>query len=170
MGPNFTKAKMRANDILEKYNVTNPPVPIIDIVKGEGLNISTVSLSDFRTSDNPVCGALLVEDRTIAVEKTDSHVRQRFTLAHELGHWLLHPGEIEKHPELAVAMAFRAPVGGETSPLEQEANCFAATLLVPERMLKYWHERTQDQYHLARIFAVSPELMGYRLKNAGLVI
>ena len=65
-----------------------------------------------------------------------------------------------------VLYLFATPI--DKDPVEQEANCFAANLLVPDDMLK----RTMEKYDLtkndfsvlANLFGVSAEVMKYRLR------
>ena len=52
---------------------------------------------------------------------------------------------------------------------EQEANWFAASLLMPEKLLKHYFSITNDADKLATIFGVSPTAVYYRLKNLGLL-
>jgi Zn-dependent peptidase ImmA (M78 family) len=79
-----------------------------------------------------VAGILDRELQLIVVARKFSiHIR-RFTLAHELGHWFLHPG-LTYHRALPMS-------GGERldrrHPLvEREANLFAAELLMPRRQV-----------------------------------
>lgn len=54
--------------------------------------------------------------------------RTRFTIAHELGHWFLHPG---RGPDLLLAEDSIAR--HKASALESEANAFAGALLMPKK-------------------------------------
>lgn len=164
--PNFQNAVRRADKLIRAYNIVSAPVPIVEITEGEGLSIAVTSLEEFRIQKSTVCAALLKSQKIILLEKADSAPRRRFSIAHELGHYILHADELENNPELGIF--FRAPLEKESNPLEQEANCFAANLLVPTNMLKEWFSKTQNQHQLAEIFAVSSELIGWRLINAGL--
>jgi Zn-dependent peptidase ImmA (M78 family) len=80
------------------------------------------------------CDARLVGagDRAIiAVDPRGAHVRQRFSAAHELGHWLYDRGTI------AFACAEGQFMGEWTqASRERRANRFAAGLLLPRVMLK----------------------------------
>ena len=58
------------------------------------------------------------------------------------------------------------PVGEETDPIEKEANAFAADLLVPLNMLHLYRKYATEE-DLAKLFAVSSEVIRYRLKFAG---
>ncbi len=66
---------------------------------------------------------------TILVSTRFSYETQRFTAAHEVGHYILHPlvGDRTLHREFVVGDSMKRP------PLEQEADYFAACLLMPKR-------------------------------------
>jgi Zn-dependent peptidase ImmA (M78 family) len=94
------------------------------------------------------------------VNAEDSPARQNFTVAHELGHYLL------EH-ELSGAeytCLFRNPANQKNTPIEKEANCFAANLLVPTYILREYLDKypfaTNEQ--LSKIFGVSSEVLRFR--------
>ena len=63
-------------------------------------------------------------------------MRQRFTIAHELGHRALHPGR-ELILDVPVRVNLRDKTSSMASDIEEiEANAFAATLLMPEQMIR----------------------------------
>lgn len=104
----------------------------------------------------------------IEYDASQARVRQRFTVAHELGHFAL--GHLERgqrefrdKPEHFMSQV--------AQPREAAANNFAAKLLMPERILKYVIEekRVTDVPSLANIFDVSKAAMTYRLRNLGIV-
>lgn len=161
--PDYKKSLQQAKDILSTYNIFSPPIPVIEIAEGEGLSISSTSMDDLNSNGKIACAALILSSKAILVEKNDSIQRKRFSVAHEIGHYLMHHAQLERNPDLGII--YRAPIERETDPLEQEANFFAAHLLVPTEMLKYWHSITQSQQELATIFSVSMEVIGWRLKN-----
>ena len=98
--------------------------------------------------------------------------RQRFTIAHELGHALLHEGD-ELHVDHGFSVNFRSPRSSEgTSVEEVEANTFAATLLIPFTMLRRELqggridiENDVQVARLARRYIVSSTAMNFRLMN-----
>lgn len=102
----------------------------------------------------------------IRVNPYDPPVRQRFTVAHEIGHWLLlhvKPGEL----------AHRDPTNqyAVLDSKEVEANRFAAQLLMPshvtEDLVKMVPPMLRTEI-LAQQFNVSTAAMSYRLRNLGL--
>jgi Zn-dependent peptidase ImmA (M78 family) len=93
-------------------------------------------------------------------------VRQRFTLAHELGHaWCKHDGRLEVD-------TFATLSGKTTNPYEIQANAFAAEFLVPsEAMVKVVDgDQTLDEViTIATHFGVSAIVVVYRLKTLRLI-
>ena len=90
--------------------------------------------------------------------------RRRFTIAHELGHWFLHQG---KQMPL---FCRRAQVDGESDErpplptIEEEANHFAAALLMPAEMVRReYASEGGDFAALCRTFSSSGAAMGRRL-------
>lgn len=58
----------------------------------------------------------------------------------------------------------------EEELLEQEANYFAMSLLMPEKLVKIaWEELSKDLSYCAKVFGVSNELMFYRLQSLDLI-
>lgn len=82
-------------------------------------------------SEYEVAGVIDRHARQIIVAKKYGLESQRFTLAHEIGHLILHPGRIYHRD--------RPLNGGESNAglpyVEREANAFAAELLMPERLI-----------------------------------
>ncbi len=100
----------------------------------------------------------------IYIKANELPTRQRFTVAHELGHYVLHMKELEKGLLEKVDM-FRST---ETSQREVEANEFAAALLMPEPAVrKFWNLYGSIEI-LADMFCVSLSAMSYRLYKLGL--
>jgi len=104
------------------------------------------------------------ESTTILVNDQDAKVRQRFTIAHELGHYFLHIKERDTDEPI---ISFRS----DNSPREREANSFAAALLVPEDLLReeYGKMVIPVSDTLADIFRVSKATMRIRLEELELL-
>ncbi len=105
--------------------------------------------------------------------------RQRFSLAHELGHVRLHEGEpTAVHVDADDSMIyFRAESSAEPpNPVEIEANTFAAALLMPEEFIRQDLQGNRiDAYdesairRLARRYGVSQQTLTIRLMELGLL-
>jgi Zn-dependent peptidase ImmA (M78 family) len=152
------------------------PVNLIAVAKRLGLVIEPAVLGD------DVSGILVVDgDRgVIGYNRDQSDARQRFTIAHEIGHYVLHRQSqalfIDKNYQAAF---FRSHASASKSdPREREANSFAAALLMPripiEREFKKCTllELGNDDGPIAimaRMFGVSTQAMTYRLTNLNLL-
>jgi Zn-dependent peptidase ImmA (M78 family) len=112
----------------------------------------------------PYSGYFSYEDNipTIAYNVNDALVRRRFTVAHELGHFLLGHRDVPRdYPDSFGSRNF--------SPIEVQANQFAAELLMPAdvvRDMALSGYSSLDQ--LADVFSVSKVAMGHRLSNLSL--
>lgn len=159
--PDYVWAEQMANDVLEKYQVNDAPVPVERLAKDMNLGLYFA-----RFPNDDVAGLLSLEDEPkIVVNVAHAPSRKAFTIAHELGHFVLHQKELSDNPDIAVL--YRRPIARETDPVEKEANCFAANLLVPENLLARYHDWNQPTWRIAKIFGVSEDVMTYRLRNTG---
>ncbi|AMS20682.1 hypothetical protein AYK59_11250 [Pseudomonas synxantha] len=100
----------------------------------------------------------------ITYNPNDSAVRQRFTLAHEIGHHV--HGDVDAPRDTAAQFS-----SGVRDPREVAANRFAASLLMPAALVKHmvFEEKVTDLGVLARTFGVSTAAMEYRLRNIGII-
>lgn len=109
----------------------------------------------------------------IGVNGCHSQNRQRFTIAHEIGHILLHP-QLNLHIDDTFAVKLRSDKSrrGEGND-EKEANIFAAELLMPITRLMEDAKRIgvidvhdeQRIERLAKTYKVSTQAMAIRLQQ-----
>lgn len=136
------------------------PVPVDDIaVDLLGLRVRLVD-------DLGCSGALFPALRLVALdaeEARESEGRRRFTLAHEVAHWVLH----YRDDTAAAPHYARDLTPGSVDPKEREANVFAADLLMPYEAVIATSTQSADV--LADRFVVSEPAMEWRLFNLGLV-
>ncbi|NMF27969.1 ImmA/IrrE family metallo-endopeptidase [Cellulosimicrobium aquatile] len=86
----------------------------------------------------------------VFIPNSTSRRRDRFTIAHELGHYFLH----YLYPKRSGEMSFGR---GGRNRAETEANVFASALLMPDAPFRRaWRELGADEWHVARRFDVSP--------------
>lgn len=103
----------------------------------------------------------------IVINADRPETRQRFTLAHELGHYFL--GHLKDTP------CFRDSTKSydlyQYDPKEAAANRAAAKLLMPEKLVKYLilEKGISDPSELARLLNVSEQAMRIRLKQLGII-
>ncbi len=145
------------------------------------------------TSDLPstLAGRLYAEQRIIEVRRSDHSQRQRFTIAHEIGHYRLHviaEGIQQKYdcstesmsvldgivsqnlslPECTLPKGLNnsKPANLDLRRREIEANTFAAELLMPAHLIEAAVYRDGVNInHLANLFDVSRQAMRYRLEK-----
>jgi len=156
--------------LLKDHKVNRPPVPVETLATRLG---AKVRYSPF---DGDISGMVYRdEDRIIIGVNSLHHTnRQRFTIAHEIGHMLLHKG-IEVHVDRAYRVNLRNDMSSSAVDREEiEANRFAAKLLMPEHMLiadlkgqeiDFEDERRLER--LARRYSVSIQAFTFRLTNLG---
>ena len=138
-----------------------------------------------------ISGASMTTDdgkKIIVVNKDHHENRQRFTIAHELGHLLLGHDKSLNYTEMESSndqntsqILFRDDKASEGSDWREiEANHFAASLLMPKKLLNYQIEEITknksecylselDVYNLAETFRVSPISMSIRLSRLGFI-
>jgi hypothetical protein len=131
---------------------------------------------DLRIGQRVYAGLLDGRAKLIAVEALDGVPRQRFSLAHELGHYVLHflPQPDGRglfactSQDMAIQQAQADLVHARQ---EMEANQFAAALLMPEPAVKAMHQVVGGRlFALARHFQVSQQAMEIRLNRLGLPV
>jgi Zn-dependent peptidase ImmA (M78 family) len=128
------------------------PVPVESIA--EDLHALAVEVDNAL----PVSGMLLPLERRIIVRGDEPEPRRRFTIAHELGHWICQCLEGTAQP--VYCRAEEIGVDAQAKALEREANIFAANLLMPEPAVRAAAGENR--------FGVSDEAFAWRLYNLGL--
>lgn len=141
-----------------------------ELYNGEQLDIGAlISLKEdisieYIPLDASISGRLYRKDGRwiISVNKKHHINRQRFTLAHELAHYVLHKSESDSFTD---TVFFR---GASVNNFEYAANEFAAKLLMPEeRVRAVIRSGTKNIGKLAESFGVSVAAMLYRVKQLG---
>ena len=153
------------------------PVPIEDIADScFGLRVRDVA--DLAAAPGaPALGAghalsgLLLPNRgeiwVNSEEAREWPPRRRFTIGHELGHWCLHrrggEGVFCRSSSVVEDVEADSPPTPERPPAEEEANLFAAALLMPARLVREHYEPGDEFERWCRLFDVSGAAMGRRL-------
>jgi Zn-dependent peptidase ImmA (M78 family) len=161
----------RAQELLLRLSIKTVPVPVDRIAK------SLEAQLRFSPLDEEISGMIYIKDGTpiIGVNSLHHPHRQRFTIAHEIGHLELHRDVISAH--VHVDKQFRILMRDSTSALgteliEIQANQFAAELLIPTAFLDQAlgnkpfdidDEAPLDA--LAKKLRVSKQALEYRIRN-----
>jgi len=160
-----------AKELLRQCDITSAPVPVDLIAKYLGVEVR------FAPLDDELSGMVFIKDGRpiIGVNALHHPNRQRFTIAHELGHFVLHRELITNsvHVDKQFRVLMRdGSAGTGTQKIEVEANQFAAALLMPDALVrKAISQHTFDidddtpLTELAKQFKVSRQTMEYRVRN-----
>lgn len=149
-----------ALQLLERLDIHAPPVMLGPIARACGVRVLGW---DF---DEAVSGLLLDLEGGPAIGYNRNHARprRRFTVAHELGHWLLRHHE-HFHVDLSTPTAESGEPPGFNWQDERAANQFAAELLMPTDMVEDAYRADPKTTPLARRFMVSPQAIAFRVGN-----
>jgi len=160
------KLESAAEQLLARLNVREVPTPIEEIARALDILISRAPSAEF--------SGLLIRKNgraLIGVNSSEAPVRQRFTIAHEIAHFILHPQK-----DAFVDFRKETNEGEVKPPRERHADMFAAALLMPRKsLLRDFRRLAKDSYTeqqikqitvaLARGYAVSEDAMRFRLIN-----
>lgn len=157
-------AKTSARMLLESVWDNRPlPVDPIWIARQLGIDVIETELPP------DVSGAIIKDegkDPIIALCRSDSTNRKRFTCAHEIGHYAYRMANGIDHYEY-VDLRSKSSQSG-VDPEEIFANQFAAALLMPEEEVKKLNNKKLPPFIMAQHFGVSDDAMTFRLRNLGL--
>lgn len=165
------RVKAAVDRLLRQTRIRKPPVRIQHITRNLGIKIR------YEPFESDISGVLYRDKNTTIIGVNSLHHpnRQRFTIAHELGHFLLH--EIDVHVDRGYRVVLRDSASSKaTDTKEIEANHFAAELLMPERMLsrdvQEYLKDLEDEaglQELASLYGVSTQALAFRLAKLGLL-
>lgn len=159
MAKNMKESAQRdAARILQRYwSPTRFPVDPVAIAGALGLEVYVGQLG------TDVSGMLIKkrdEDPVIYVDVDDSPRRQRFTVAHEIGHF------VERSEEPTINYVDRR--GGPFTLREFYANEFAGHLLMPAAQVHRLQDLGWSDMEMADHFGVSGDALGTRLRRLAL--
>lgn len=163
--PRYGYARQLARKILNDCRAFAPPVDLKPILAKKGYEY--IEVGTFL--DN--VDALFLRDESdgkiYAAVNANHHVhRQRFSLAHELGHILMNHDLNYYRPYITIDDPPTVKTHADAeSGFEKEANTFAGELLVPLEMLKKEFKKTTDIAQLSKIFWVSPQVASIAVSN-----
>lgn len=163
----FKKAAQQVNALLEEFSIKSVPVPIEEMVEKGGIEISYAPSAEYsgmllRKSDGNVL---------MGINNSENIQRMRFTIAHELGHYLLDTAD-------HVTVDYRNKIYSTNKPdKERVADYFAANILMPESIIRNDFKKQtksgvffeENLSEMADRYQVSKEAIKYRLMNLGLI-
>ncbi len=140
---------------------TNPPVLLMPIANKLGIEVYNVRgwsdrLSGMIREDTEDGGK---SGYAIYVNAKHPETRRRFTIAHEIAHYVLHKNLIRDG--IVDDTLYRS---GLSNLIEMEANRFAAEILMPTHLIRAAIRKEFSISKLAKKFKVSNEAMAIRLQ------
>ena len=155
-----------ARTMLKREGVSSWPVPVEQIARRQGITVQSIPLDDELSGMSFVRGGVSV----IVVNSAHHPNRQRFTMAHELAHHVLHKGYLADHVHVDKGILRRDQRSSEGADIKEiEANAFAAELLMPKACVRQFQNvDINDDFELAQLakkFKVSASAMAIRLDN-----
>lgn len=160
----------QARQLLKEHGLYKIPVDPVILANHLGVKVNNAKFSEGNLSGMVARRGTYVQ---ILVNQADQPYRKRFTIAHEIGHYLLHlregDGEFADHE----TDLFRLESGEETHlpsarSQEIEANRFASALLMDEDLVRGQWPAVRSVKAMARLFNVSESAMGIRVGTLGL--
>ncbi len=163
----WSKVKPEHVEVISRH-VCAIPVKLGAMARELGVSVKLSTLQP------GISGHILYEDDgyIIRINRHEVRERQRYTLAHEIAHFLLHRDEIDKPGGIEDNVLYRS---GVPEQKEYEANRMAADLVMPlgavrkelDAMGPLTSEEAIDQ--MAEVFQVSRAAMEVRLSSMGLL-
>ena len=161
--------------LLKKHRIQSAPVPVEELAQSLGVRVvkepTDDELSGFLYRDRGQKAAI------IGANANHHPNRQNFTVAHELGHFLLHEGD-EVHVDRGFQIKLRSEFSSKGIDMEEkESNLFAAELLMPASFLRNDLKKVNALRldvegvvaELANKYGVSTQAMMFRLANLGYI-
>lgn len=165
--------ELQAHKILQTAGISKIPVSPEDVARCLGIDVEAAALGE------DVSGVLVVQNGqgAIGYNALQSPVRQRFSVAHEIGHFVLHRKKHNLFIDKRYSVFWRDENSSTGESLDEiQANQFAAALLMPKdklieeiRKLEFdlADEEEASLTMLAGKFRVSTQAMSFRLANLG---
>lgn len=178
MGVRRKHIRELAERLLSEHCPLGAPVDVRNIAQALGIEVKVEPV------DDDLSGFLFREPETgrsvIGVNSTHHANRRNFTIAHELGHFLLHEAETVHldSKSSGYTLQLRSPESATGENVnEREANLFAAEILMPAKFLERdLRKRDVDLLadegalkDLARKYKVSVQALTIRLANLGYI-
>jgi plasmid stabilization system protein ParE len=160
------KTPREAFDIAQRY-WRNVPVRVDELARE--LNLGPKFDSRMPQHISGKIAKVAPDSWLIFVNAAHNRLRQRFTIAHEIGHFIFHRDLLEQHAGASDTLAYRVDDRVLPNPLiqpqqEWQANNFAANLLIPDYYLRAAQASGMtDVRELARHFQVTEVAMRIKL-------
>jgi Zn-dependent peptidase ImmA (M78 family) len=160
---NYKNSRDAAWQLLLKNKISSLPVNLSKICKAENIKLcsykeGTKLILKLQLEDHTVDNDAFSMGRVIFYNDQNIVSRQRFSIAHEMGHIFLHsPRE---------ATVYNREPSPNDNPFETEANIFASRLLAPLCVLHYLNVQSPEEIaEICNISIASARIRMERLRN-----
>jgi len=139
------------------------PVDVRLLVKLSGWSVDEVGMVGYTPSNEQILAKCVKAEKRIVLLANQPKERKRYTLAHELGHILLHTAIPECNGGSSKALyrvvstlpSSRSRPQDEYSRIEREAEVYAREILMPERAVKRHFAKAIGKPHIRAASAVA---------------
>ena len=164
----------RVRQELERMGLYRLPINPVKVANWLGMKVKSVE-----TKDSSFAGLVTVKNGSgsIYVSEGEPAYLIRFTIAHEIGHYLLH---LNEGGTIKDGMMLDRPIDmfwdrepaevSEDWMKEIEANWFATELLMPAEFIREEWSKIRSVSRLAETFYVTEEAIGHRVADLALWI
>lgn len=164
--------EQKTEKILHDFDLFTTPVDVVACAKRFNVDVEEITFED-----DDVSGLFVLKEKLAFIRYSthESEVRQRFTIAHELGHFVLHSKDFSLFVDKKEKVLYRnSDSSSGEKHKEREANAFAASLLMPRKLVGEQARQISNDIPdiipvLAKIFNVSEIAMSIRLSNLGML-
>ncbi|MBX3596546.1 MAG: ImmA/IrrE family metallo-endopeptidase [Rhizobiaceae bacterium] len=195
----FDQIKLTATQLLEQLGYTAGAVDVRKICQNLSIDLQFSDRKVIDAAGVAVLGSANFARKTIIVNPHSYEARERFTIAHEIGHFALGHGRYLRFETIAeedLLVASEKPDDCDYGRLEYQANTFAAELLLPDQFFlhrtsqirrdlefkdrghgyifvddEYWNYIPYNELisRLSTYFEASKQAIEYKLKRSNLV-
>lgn len=174
----------KVRKLLQDHRQFSAPVDIFLLIRKLGIECQFLDMED------DMSGMLKIDSAhsKIGINKNHHINRQRFTAAHELGHYVLHSNISSQFIDRSFMrgvvdqqlanrkMSFNRDLesASGSNEVEIEANRYAANILMPAELIDQYIDKfdidptsDKDILRLSRYFNVSSQAMAFRLGSLG---
>lgn len=159
LGPRKKLVKALAQKIIHETGISAAPVSLQRVIEHlqttHDLGVEKINASSKVSGLLVVCREVDAEYATIAFNENHPWCRRRFTIAHEIGHFLL--GHTCNNRQ------------DDGSHAEREANMFAGELLVPTEFIKKDYKNIPNIQELSKLYRVSGQTLTIKLMDTKLI-
>ena len=166
--PGHSTIEQLAHNILQTYSLRQHPVDPVALANKLGIAVHNAVFPD-----NSTAAVMTTRWHTskILVAVSDTPLYKRHSIAHMLGHYLIHPSEnitvVDDRHNISKQTPDPQSAPG-TYTKEDHANIFAAALLMPADQFRQKWATGEDQAAIASAFKVTEQTARARMDSLGL--